>query len=155
VKVAIIARGIGHELATNHGCDVAIGINHAAGMYVCDWWCFADAQVPQIIAPIGEPRWSTNARTVRRMLSRGIDVPRDVLPWELFNAPPPAFRSLFSSVWAVLLAKFIGATEIVGFGLYTVNFPQAVDGEADRWIGERIIWNETLDAIGIKVCPAS
>lgn len=156
MNIAIVARGLHHDRLPAHypHLDIIIGVNHAAAMYPCDWWCFGDMEAGRDITPLSRPRWFTNENAALRLGRQGITPPADTLRWESLKVP--GRWTVFSSCAALVLAHHLGAPRVIGIGLYTVNFPGPVAGEEQRWATERAIWQETLAALRMEVqCPAS
>lgn len=158
MKIALIARGEGCERAAHHGCDLAVGINHAAAMYPCDWWCFCDMEAGRDITPIGSPQIFTNDNANRRLIKQGISLaPARLKLWDDIQCPARLGWTVFSSCAAiVLIAAHLRNTHaeiesIECFGVYTVNFPQPVRDEDQRWITERHIWQQVTHWAGIPI----
>lgn len=146
MNVAIVARGPTHARIVDRyqDIDTIIGVNHAAGWYPCDWWCFGDLEAWREIQPVGDPRWFTCTRTIDRMNSRAIRVPESVLAWEDVRADMRP--EWYSAVAALILAKHIGAKSITCFGVVDEH---PAPGELPRWERERRIWNETIQCLAI------
>ncbi len=161
MRVALIARGIGHQRAADHGCDIAVGINHAAAMYPCQWWCFCDFEAGRDITPQGSPqlpRFFTNDNARHRLSKRGIELdPARLTLWESVRGPDRVGWTVFSSCAAIVLIaghlRLVHPTieSIECFGVYTVNFPQPVKDEDQRWITERHIWRQVTTWAGIPI----
>lgn len=151
--IGIVARGPGHEtlLDRRAGVGVLIGVNHAAGLYPCDWWSFGDARSRLEAQPIGAPRWFTTRTAARQIGEAGVPVPEDALIWETF---PDVLRNcwrLYSATAALVLAKELKAERVLCFGVVD-ELP--AENEDPRWKTEREIWNEVVAWMGIPVVRA-
>lgn len=125
----------GPSLEKFPGSDtVKIGVNRAAVMRPCDWWCASDYPLIRDYDPIGKPRLFTNENKVNRP-ERFSEILFKEQIWKLWpSLPENGPWSLFTAPSALILAAYLGATDIQVWGCDFKGTSDA-DGHQYQWDG--------------------
>lgn len=126
--------------------DHCIAVNDAGPNSCCDWWVAVDHAVIRRNAPQMHPcKLMTNRVSVDALSAEGSSWADSggVLTDELrkYADAVPTFTN-FSSVCALVLASFLGATEIIAIGIDWTPEEHSETRTAERFDHERTIWNE-------------
>lgn len=125
MRIAILAPGLSlTRYSPGLAFDLVIGVNIAACVHRCDWWCAGDWQVVHEKKPIGLPHVCTLEASFDWLYHNRPDLippecPRQLVTWmHLRNtySPPDGFDN-YSGPTSLVLAAHLGAREIVTFGM--------------------------------------
>ncbi len=113
-----------------------IGVNVAAAMYRCSWWCIGDPPGLTENEPKGDPRFCIHESVVEALPDPSVDY----ITWKDKFLPmnPPESWATFTKDAAMILARYIGATELHIYGddmqgVEDCNGAKRGNRDAERW----------------------
>ena len=141
--------------------DVIVGVNRAASLHACDFWCLLDHYTYALRPVIGQPTICCHASIYSNMLAAypaAKDHPHLALENITENFQICNWRTWSASL-AIVVAFIQGADLIECYGMDWVGttdwdgFTQTQHRRsAKRWLGEQKLFGEIRDWLGARGC---